>query len=164
MARIRVSVYGARALGAEESVPLIRKAAARAFFHFGLRFDAAVDVRLVDAQGIHAINQAHRGVDRPTDVLSFPLLDFTEGAPRFDTKREARLTGGTVLLGDIVLCTAIAARQANEYGHSFARECAYLTVHSVLHLLGFDHETEPDKALMRQHEEQVMAVLGLTRP
>jgi len=164
MAKIKVSVYGARAQGAAESIPLIRKAAGRAFFHFGCPFDAAVDIRLVSAAAIHAINFEHRGVDRPTDVLSFPLLDFTEGAPQFDTAQEARLGGGTLLLGDILLCTHQAARQAEEYGHSFERECAYLTAHSMLHLLGFDHTEEADKALMRRHEEQIMARLGLTRP
>ena len=163
MAKIKVSVYGARAQGAAESIPLIRKAAGRAFFHFSYPFDAAVDVRLVSATAIHAVNLEHRGVDRPTDVLSFPLLDFAKAAPQFDTKKETLLSGGILLLGDILLCTDQAALQAEDYGHSFERECAYLTVHSMLHLLGFDHEVKADKAFMRRHEEQIMEQLGLTR-
>lgn len=115
-----------------------------------------VSVTFADDASIHELNKKFRGVDRPTDVLSFPLFDY-EGESEEPPVDE--LMG---MLGDVVLSLETAARQAEEYGHSFAREVAFLTVHSMLHLLGYDHETsEADEADMRQRQREIMERLGL---
>ena len=115
-----------------------------------------VSVTFTDDASIHELNKKFRGVDRPTDVLSFPLFDY-EGESEEPPVDE--LMG---MLGDVVLSLETAARQAEEYGHSFAREVAFLTVHSMLHLLGYDHETsEADEADMRQRQREIMERLGL---
>lgn len=115
-----------------------------------------VSVTFTDNAQIHALNQKFRGVDRPTDVLSFPLFDYdgvTEEPPVDE------LLG---MLGDIVLSLEQAEIQANEYGHSFTREVAFLCVHSMLHLLGYDHETgEEDEADMRRRQSEIMDLMGL---
>ena len=120
----------------------------------------AVDVRLTDDAGIRALNRVQRGVDAPTDVLSFPLLEPAgdPAAPRFVLPPEA-----TVHLGDVVLSLPRARLQADEYGHSVEREMAYLLVHGVLHLLGYDHERPADAAVMRAREEAILESLGLPR-
>lgn len=115
-----------------------------------------VSVTFTDNEGIHELNKKFRGVDRPTDVLSFPLFDY-EGESEEPPVDE--LFG---MLGDIVLSLEQAKRQADEYGHSFEREVAFLTVHSMLHLLGYDHETgEDDEAEMRQKQTAIMEIMGL---
>ncbi|HUW63324.1 MAG TPA: rRNA maturation RNase YbeY [Spirochaetia bacterium] len=111
-----------------------------------------VSVALVDSERIRELNHRYRGVDAPTDVLSFPL-DDPDDAP----------DGPETVLGDVVIALPVADRQAREYGHSLRREVAYLTVHGVLHLLGFDHHQPEDKQRMRNHEEAALASLGLTR-
>ena len=116
-----------------------------------------VSVTFTDNEGIHELNKKFRGIDRPTDVLSFPLFDYAgdgEEPPVDDFKG---------MLGDIVLSLEKAAAQAEEYGHSFAREAAFLTVHSMLHLLGYDHETsEEDELDMRRRQSEIMDMLGLS--
>lgn len=117
---------------------------------------AEVSVLLVDDQRIHEINLEHRGIDRATDVLSFPLGEDGE----YDLNPETEL----LQLGDVVISLERAAAQAEEYGHSFEREVGYLTVHSLMHLLGYDHVNGgKEAALMRDHEETVMEMLGLPR-
>lgn len=117
---------------------------------------AEVSITFTDNEDIHALNQKFRGVDRPTDVLSFPLFDY-EGESEEPPVDE--LIG---MLGDVVLSLEQAARQAEEYGHSFEREVAFLTVHSMLHLLGYDHETgDEDEADMRARQRAIMENLGL---
>ncbi|TGE39873.1 rRNA maturation RNase YbeY [Desulfosporosinus fructosivorans] len=117
--------------------------------------EAEVSLMLVDDQRIHALNLEYRGVDRPTDVLSFALQEETEEEPDSEFEDE--------MLGDIVISVPRARAQAEEYGHSFERELVYLAVHGTLHLLGYDHEEEPDKLEMRHKEEEVMALLNLER-
>lgn len=117
--------------------------------------EAEVSLMLVDDQRIHALNLEYRGVDRPTDVLSFALQEETEEEPDLEFEDD--------LLGDIVISAERAREQAEEYGHSFERELVYLAVHGTLHLLGYDHEEEQDKLEMRNKEEEVMAKLGLER-
>lgn len=116
---------------------------------------AEVSVVFADDAYIHELNRDYRGKDTPTDVLSFAL---NEGA-------EPDIIGGPeeTLLGDIIISLDTAARQAEDFGHSLERELAYLTVHGMLHLLGFDHEAEAEKIVMRQKEEQVLSQLGYTR-
>ncbi len=116
-----------------------------------------VSVTFTDNEGIHELNRQYRGVDRPTDVLSFPLMDFSGESD------EPVADEPVVSLGDIVLSLERAREQAEEYGHSFEREVAFLTVHSMLHLLGYDHETgEQDEADMRARQTKIMGLLGLS--
>lgn len=116
-----------------------------------------VSVTFTDNGEIHKLNRQFRGVDRPTDVLSFPLFDY-EGESEEPPVDE--LIG---MLGDIVLSLEQAEIQAREYGHSFEREVAFLTVHSMLHLLGYDHETgEEDELDMRRRQHAIMDCLGLS--
>ena len=115
-----------------------------------------VSVTFTDNEGIHALNRQYRGVDRPTDVLSFPLFDY-EG-----TSEEPPVDEWIGILGDIVLSLEQAEKQAEEFGHSFEREVAFLCVHSMLHLLGYDHETgEEDEREMRAKQTKIMSALGL---
>ena len=118
---------------------------------------AEISVTFTDNEEIHKLNKQFRGVDRPTDVLSFPLFDY-EGESEEPPVDE--LIG---MLGDIVLSLEQAELQAKEYGHSFEREVAFLTVHSMLHLLGYDHETgEEDELDMRRRQHAIMDLLGLS--
>lgn len=125
-------------------------------------FDSEVSVLLVDNEKIHALNLEHRGIDRATDVLSFPMLEFDENDEAEDCSLDT--DGELVLLGDIVISMERAAEQAEEYGHSLAREVGFLTAHSMLHLLGYDHVDNPEgERIMREKEEQALAGIGLTR-
>lgn len=112
-----------------------------------------ISVTFVDKEEIHELNNQYRGVDSPTDVLSFPQFDDFDDLPE----------EGDICLGDVVICTDKAKEQAEEFGHTFEREIIYLFVHSILHLLGYDHMDEDEKALMRRQEETVMEHLGITR-
>ena len=121
-----------------------------------------ISVLLTNDTGIHRVNVDMRGVDAPTDVLSFPMFELTPGDK--PTEDDADPATGLVPLGDMCISMERVCAQAREYGHSDRRELAYLAVHSVLHLLGYDHMDEgPEKALMRAHEEEIMDVLGLER-
>lgn len=148
-----------RNLGYPEAAALIRRAARAALKAQGVEEDCVINVMLTDDEGIHAINLAQRGVDAPTDVLSFPMNELTEGD--FDPAAcEVDMDTGALLLGDMVLDLERCAAQGAEYGHGFAHELQYLTVHSVLHLLGYDHLDEgPRKRAMRSREKAVMAIL-----
>ena len=141
---------------------LIRRAIRTALAAEGVDFPCEVDVRVTDDRTIQEINQEMRGVDRPTDVLSFPSFDLTPGV--LPGEEDADPGTGLVPLGDMVLSMERVQAQAKEYGHSNRRELAYLVVHSALHLLGYDHLDEgAEKARMRQREEFIMAQLGLER-
>lgn len=134
---------------------LLRKAIRTTLECEGFTHDCELSVTFTDNEGIHVLNREYRGVDRPTDVLSFPQFDFFGG----ETLPEG---DETVSLGDIVLSLERAEAQAREFGHSFSRETAFLTVHSVLHLLGYDHERgEAEDAEMRARQREIMAALGL---
>lgn len=118
--------------------------------------NAQVSVTFVDNEEIHALNKEYRNVDRPTDVLSFPLGDENG----FDVDNSSN----AILLGDIVISVEKAISQAKEYGHSAEREIAFLTVHSMLHLLGYDHETsDQDEKDMFARQEEILSQLGITR-
>ena len=128
----------------------------------GVEVPCELNVLLTDDAGIHQINLEMREVDRPTDVLSFPMFDLTPG--EHPTEEDADPDTDLVPLGDMCLSLERAQAQAQEYGHSVQRELCYLTVHSVLHLLGYDHMDEgPMKAQMREREEAILAELGITR-
>lgn len=116
-----------------------------------------VSVTFTDDEDIRKLNRQFRNIDRATDVLSFPLFDYSgeEDEPPVD-----ELMG---MLGDIVLSLETAQRQAAEYGHSFEREAAFLCVHSMLHLLGYDHETgDEDEADMRRRQSEILDGMGLS--
>ncbi|KGF04367.1 rRNA maturation RNase YbeY [Anaerococcus lactolyticus] len=113
--------------------------------------NAEVSLSIVDMETIHRLNKEYRDVDRPTDVLSFPMDEEgydNDGNPLF-------------LLGDIVICLDVAENQAKDFGHSLEREMMYLICHSTLHLLGYDHIEEDDKVEMRAKEKEVMKNLGV---
>lgn len=129
----------------------------------GVAVPCEVDVLLTDDAGIHAINVEQRDVDAPTDVLSFPMFQYEPGRPPVDASDADPATGLTPL-GDMVISLERAKAQGEEYGHGTRREAAYLAVHSVLHLLGYDHMDEgPEKARMRAREEAILGELGITR-
>ena len=116
-----------------------------------------ISISMVEADEMHRINLEYRGVDSVTDVLSFPQLDFGAGV---DLEVLSK-SGAPVFLGDVVICYDKIAEQAEEYGNTLERELIYLFVHSVLHLLGYDHMEEEEKAVMREREEAVMEGLGI---
>lgn len=146
----------------EEVRALITRCAHEALAHVGVDFDAFIDVTIVDDENIRALNAEYRDKDAVTDVLSFPMYEFRNGEAEEELEEDPE--SGRVMLGDMILNYQRAAEQAVEFGHSAARECGFLTVHSVLHLLGFDHEREEeDRVLMRRNEEDILAEVGLTR-
>ena len=146
----------------ESNCALIRKVIRTALAAEGVDFPCEVDVLLTNDSGIHAINREMRQVDRPTDVLSFPEFDLTPG--QLPGAEDADPGTGLVPLGDMVISMERVAAQAKEYGHSNRRELSYLVVHSVLHLLGYDHLDEgPQKAQMRAREEAILGELGIGR-
>lgn len=117
--------------------------------------NAEVSVMLVDDASIHSLNLQYRNVDRATDVLSFAMMEGEDFPELEDID--------AVPLGDIVISLERAREQAEEYGHSFEREVAFLAVHGMCHLLGYDHQTESDRIQMREKEESVLMRLNLTR-
>jgi probable rRNA maturation factor len=144
-----------RRSGARPNRTVLRAACAAAIAGEGIGGQVVLTLTLVDDDEIHQLNRQHRGVDRPTDVLSFPLVDDAHGfALPPSLPRE---------LGDVVVSYPRAVAQAEEYGHSVERELTYLVVHGVLHILGHDHELPEEQALMRDREEAAMAVVGLPR-
>ncbi|ARP51157.1 rRNA maturation RNase YbeY [Ruminococcaceae bacterium CPB6] len=114
---------------------------------------AEISVIFVDNDQIHKLNKQYRDVDAPTDVLSFPMGE--------DGVYDTDYSNGAKVLGDIVISMEKAVEQAERYGHGLEREVGYLTAHSMLHLLGYDHEEGIQRVHMREKEEQVMAELGL---
>ena len=124
-----------------------------------------INVLVTNDRGIHAINKASRDIDRPTDVLSFPMFELEAGNPPEDWDEYLDMETGLCPLGDMCISLERAIAQANEFGHSARREVGYLTIHSMLHLLGYDHLDEgPQKAQMRAREEAIAALIpGMSR-
>ena len=143
-------------LGHREAAGLIKKAVNRALDAESIDVPCIVNVMLTDDEGIHAVNKEFRNVDRATDVLSFPFNELTPG--EFDPAVcEKDMDSGAVLLGDMMISLEHCEAQGEEFGHGFAREIQYLTVHSVLHLLGYDHVDEGEmKRQMRAREKAIM--------
>ena len=158
-----IPVTAAVAVPAEaKKAALIRKTVRKVLELEGVDFPCEVDVLLTDDGGIHEINLDMRGVDRPTDVLSFPMFELSPG--EHPDELDADPATGLIPLGDMVLSMERVEAQAREFGHSKKRELAYLVVHSVLHLLGYDHLDEGAmKAQMRGREDAIMEVLGISR-
>ena len=122
---------------------------------------------LTDNEGIHAINKEYRQIDRPTDVLSFPMLSYeTPGDFSFlsdENEDDFNPDTGEVMLGDIIISVDKVKEQAVEYGHSEKREFAFLITHSMLHLFGYDHMEADEDAVMEEHQRKILDALGITR-
>ena len=179
---------------------LVRSAVAASLEYMGVDRNAEISVLFTDNENIRELNREHRGIDRATDVLSFPMYEFDQDGEMIDEYSEYGLgdegdiddeSGADdssdkdglgykgdeydeneeygdpfedeLCLGDIVISLERAAEQAKEYGHSFQREVAFLTVHSVLHLLGYDHMTPEDEKEMFGHQKKIMEKLGISR-
>ena len=145
-----------KGLGHNNSAACIKKAVNMAHDAEGVDVPCIVSVMLTDDEGIHAVNREFRGVDSATDVLSFPMNELTPGA--FDAAVcERDMDTGAVLLGDMMISVPRCQAQGEEFGHGYEREIMYLTVHSVLHLLGYDHVDEGEmKRAMRAREKAIM--------
>ncbi len=143
-------------LGHNNAAALIKKSIEKALSAEGIDKPCLISVMLTDDEGIHEINREFRGVDRATDVLSFPLNELTAG--EFDESLcEHDPESGSIMLGDMMISLERCEAQGEEFGHGFEREICYLTVHSVLHLLGYDHVDEGEmKAQMRAREKTIM--------
>ena len=139
---------------------LIKKVIKKTLYEQNFDKKSIVSVTITDNENIKNINSEFRNIDRATDVLSFPVVEFINGSMSDDS---GDYFGDKLILGDIVLSAEKALEQSKEYGHSFEREMGFLVCHSVLHLLGYDHEEESDRKIMRVHEEKVLDMLGLTR-
>lgn len=148
-------------LGHNEARRLIQRAISAALREEKVPDDCEVSVLLTDNEGIHELNRDYRGVDRPTDVLSFPANELSPG--EFDADLcERDPETGRVFLGDMAISLEKCEAQAEEFVHSFERELMYLTVHSTLHLLGYDHVDEAEmKRQMRGREDVIMSRLGI---
>ena len=127
----------------------IEKVLVTALFCENCPFEAEVNILVTDGEGIKKYNEEYRGIEKETDVLSFPGVDYENP--------------GELLLGDIILCRDRVFSQAEEYGHSVLREFAFLLVHSILHLLGYDHMEEEDEKIMKRHQDEIMEKLGILR-
>ena len=122
------------------------------------------DLTFVGREAIRALNKETRGVDRVTDVLSFPTLENVKLPLRAEKYPfDVDPSTGRVNLGSVVICRARAKEQAKEYGHSYEREVAYLSIHGLLHLLSFDHIEEKDRVAMRKEEEKILSALDIRR-
>lgn len=135
--------------------------------YVGCRYDTEVNVLLTDNEQIQEINRDNRGIDRPTDVLSFPMIEFQE-PEAFEIVEEHpedyfNSDTGELLLGDIVISMDKVYEQAQEFGHSAERELAFLVAHSMLHLSGYDHEEEEERLLMEAKQEEILQNKGYTR-
>ncbi len=147
-------IFSEERMPGQAVVDKMNEAAELCVLEEGLNPDSIViSVTFVDEEEIHTLNRQYRDVDRITDVLSFPQFDDLNDIPE----------DGDVCIGDVVICPEQALLQADDFGHSPERELIYLFVHSVFHLLGYDHMEEDDKIEMRAKEELVMGKLGIER-
>lgn len=131
-------------------------------------YECTVEVILTDNASIRAINLANRKIDEPTDVLSFPMLDYETPGEFAFLEEDAAVDffdpdSGKLVLGDIVISLERAMAQAEEYGHSLLREVAFLTAHSMLHLFGYDHMEEEERLEMERMQDEILSMKGYTR-
>ena len=146
---------------------IVRQVANAALEAEGCPYEVQLNVILTDNEGIRRFNREYRGIDRETDVISFPNLDFASAAD-FDIDEERGADyfdpdTGELLLGDIVISVDRVKEQASAYGHSEKREFAFLVAHSMFHLCGYDHMTEEEACLMERKQEAVLTGLGMVR-
>lgn len=141
---------------------LIKAAAETTLNYMSFRTDVEISVMLTDNEGIRTLNKMHRDIDRATDVLSFPMFEYDDDGEIIEEEAEFN-RHGDILLGDIVISLERAKEQADEFGHSFEREVGFLTVHSMLHLLGLDHVTEAQEREMFEFQREILEEMGLKR-
>ncbi|MBO4391618.1 MAG: rRNA maturation RNase YbeY [Lachnospiraceae bacterium] len=151
----------------EELLELIRKVVIAACDHEKCEYEAEVNVTLTDNANIQEMNRDFRGIDSATDVLSFPLIEY-EAPADFSHVEDPEADcfnpdSGELMLGDIVISLERAAEQAENYGHSFEREVGFLTAHSMLHLMGYDHIEDSERLEMEKRQEEILQNLGITR-
>lgn len=127
----------------------------------GFNQPAEISITFTDNENIQSLNRQHRGIDRATDVLSFPILEFDEDGNIIN--EDFDFDEDDVVLGDIVISLEKAQEQAESYGHSLKREVAFLTAHSMLHLLGYDHMEEDEEKVMFKKQEEILSHLGIER-
>lgn len=147
---------------AKDTLKLIEKAAKLCVKKEGFPYPCEAFITLVDNTDIRDINKEHRGIDKATDVLSFPLIEYVDNKPDIvpgDIDPETN----RVSLGDIVISVEKAKEQAESFGHTEEREYAFLAVHGMLHLLGFDHETKEQEDVMFSKQEMILIEMGLNR-
>lgn len=149
----------------EEMHQNLKNTITTAFSYLKPDFDLLVNVSIVSQEEIRELNRDNRQVDSVTDVLSFPMLEWCEPEKLLEALSEYDYDPDSecVFLGDIILCKQRIEEQAKEYGHSLLRESVYLTLHGVLHLMGYDHIEESDKKIMRKKEEEILKILGSER-
>ncbi len=130
-------------------------------------YESSVSVLITDNESIHELNLEYRGIDAPTDVLSFPLVDYEEPGNFEHLEEDPELyfdpDSGELQLGDVVISLDKVYSQAEEFGHSTKRELAFLVAHSMLHLCGYDHMEEAERTQMEQMQEEILSQLQLTR-
>lgn len=141
---------------------LVKRAISKSLEYMDFEKNSEISVVFTDNAGIHELNKLHRDIDRPTDVLSFPMLEYDENGDMIEEFLEYG-ESGKLCLGDIVISLERAESQAEEYGHSFEREVGFLTVHSMLHLLGYDHIEEEDEKEMFDYQSRILEEMGLNR-
>lgn len=142
---------------------LIKDVFAAVAKEYNLPDNAYVELTVADGETIREVNKEYRDVDSVTDVLSFPNLQVRLPFNAEDYPDDVDMATGELLLGEIMLCYDRAVEQSREYGHSVERECAYLVLHGLLHLLGYDHMTDGEKTEMRAAEEKILTGMGITR-
>lgn len=152
----------------EEVQTQIQKVLEYSLCEEGVNMPCELSVVFTDNCGIRKINKEFRNIDSATDVLSFPMLDFDKNKVFENMYKDYKfkqedLDDGNLVLGDIVISIERAMEQSIEFGHSFLRECCYLSVHSILHLLGYDHMEEEEKLQMRKKEEQILKEFKILR-
>ena len=152
----------------EELINIINEVCEKALKAEEVNIPYQISLLFVDNEEIRDINRETRGIDKATDVLSFPMLNYPKDKVfkevYKDTKfNEIYLDGDELVLGDMVLSLERAKEQSIEYNHSFNREVCYLVVHSILHLLGYDHMEDEEKKRMRKREEEILGNLNITR-
>lgn len=141
---------------------LIKKVLKNGLNYMEFDTNSEISILLVDNEEIHHLNKLHRGIDRPTDVLSFPMFEYDEEG-EIDMDECDFGENGEILLGDIVISLERAKEQAEEYGHSFEREVGFLTAHSLLHLLGYDHMEKDEETEMFELQEEILKICELPR-
>lgn len=150
-----------------DETALAKAVAAKALEYTACPYEVEVNMLITDAEGIRSFNQEYRGIDKETDVLSFPAVDYEDPADfslvRANENSYINPDTGELFLGDMMLCSSRVLSQAVEYGHSVRREFAFLIAHSMLHLLGYDHMTKEEEENMFSLQEKILEELGITR-
>lgn len=154
---VEISYNGVESESNEEEI--IKKVTQTVLELEKIKHNLEIYITLTNNEEIHKINKEYRDVDRPTDVLSFPMYEREE----ISKLREDKQNEIDEVLGDIIISIPKVKEQAEEYGHSYERELAYLTTHGMLHLLGYDHMIDEEKVIMREHEEKVLEKLNILR-